>query len=133
MAAKGNATTADLKFGHSQTLVPFLTLLRIEGNGLDPRADHYEPGLVGMCPFAANLTVELFKGSSVHGNGTTRDYIVRFRLQEKYIAKIPALGEHGRNGNIPLDQLLAFFQQVIDAEERNSKTFHRSIGRIAVL
>jgi len=123
LAAKGKATTADLKFGHSQTLVPFLTLLRIEGNGLDPRAENHEPGLVGMCPFAANLTVELFKRSNVHGNGTTRDYTVRLRLQEKYVAKIPALGEHGRDGNIPLDQLLAFFQQVIDAEKKqqNSK------------
>ena len=132
-AAAGRAPSADLKFAHSQTLVPFLILLGIDGNGLDTRGTEYVPGLVGMAPFAANFTVELFRkiyspttaipnrARIVKSAPYLDEFVVRFRLQERYVTCIPALGEHGRNGTVTLDELLKFFQGVIDEEENHAR------------
>ncbi len=132
-AADGRAPPADLKFAHSQTLVPFLILLRIDGNGLDTRSNEYVPGLVGMAPFAANFTVELFRKISnpvtnTPNRGRTgklgpylKEFVVRFRLQERYVTCVPALGEHGRDGTVTLDKLLEFFQGVIEEEENHAR------------
>lgn len=111
-AQAGRAPPADLKFAHSQTLVPFLILLGIDGNGLCKRRGEHVAGLVGMCPFAANFCVELFRSD----DGC--NFWVRFRLQERYITSIPSLGDHGRDGVVPLERLLDFFQGVLEDEKR---------------
>lgn len=115
-AKAGRAPPADLKFAHSQTLVPFLILLGIRDNGAPERRDgHFLPGLMGMCPFAANLAVELFRCSD------GRRFWVRLRLQERYITSIPALAEHVRDGAVPLEPLLDFFRSVLDEDAQQQQ------------
>ncbi len=117
-AKTGRAPVADLKFAHAQTLVPLLLLLGVEGNGLCPRRGEHVPGLSAMSPFAANFCVELFACNKSYDSKGYRKFLVRFRLHERYIAAVPALGEHGRDGIVPLDKLLDFFQEVIDEDTR---------------
>lgn len=115
LAKAGRAPGADLKFAHAQTLVPLLLLLGIEGNGLCPRRGEYVPGLSAMSPFAANFCMELFQ-TNARRAGQALKFLVRFRLHERYIASVPALGEHGRDGVVPLERLLDFFGAIIDED-----------------
>lgn len=101
---------ADLRFAHAETLVPLLLLLGIETNGLSPDDPEFYRGLSAMSPFAANLALELYETM----DNSQSSYFVRFRLHERYVDCIPALGEQGRNGIVELDDLLAFFGEVLD-------------------
>lgn len=113
LAQTGRAPAADFKFAHSETIVPLLLLLGIDGNGLDVDDAEYRQGITAMSPFAANLALEVFE--NIHGPG----HAVRLRLHERYVVTIPALGEAGCDGVVRLGALLAFFQGVI--EEDNKK------------
>lgn len=107
------AHAIDLRFAHAETLVPVLLLLGIDSNGLSPSHPQYCQGLSGMSPFAANLALELYedvKEGQVH-------HFVMFRLNERYVTSIPALGEHGRDGTVSLENLREFFREVV--EDRN--------------
>lgn len=104
------AFAADLRFAHAETLVPLLLLLGIQTNGLPAEDPDFRAGLCGMSPFAANLAIELYEATENSGVS----YFVRFRLHERYVERIPALGEHGRTGVVLLEHLLAFFEQVLD-------------------
>lgn len=104
------AYAADLRFAHAETLVPLLLLLGIETNGLSPSDPDFFRGLCAMSPFAANLALELYETTDASGPS----YFVRFRLHERYVDCVPALGEHGRDGIVELDHLLAFFREVLD-------------------
>lgn len=104
------AYAADLRFAHAETIVPLLLLLGIQNNGLPADHPDFRAGLCGMSPFAANLAIELYESTDSSGVS----YFVRFRLHERYVQRIPALGEHGRNGAVLLEHLLAFFHQVLD-------------------
>lgn len=103
---------ADLRFAHAETLVPLLLLLGIRSNGLHPTHPDYRSGLAVMSPFAANLALELFE--DVDANSGKTVHFVRFRLNERYVERIPALKEQGANGVVLLDDLLAFFDRVLD-------------------
>lgn len=103
------AYAIDLRFAHAETLVPVLLRLGIDSNGLPRSHPQYCHGLSGMSPFAANLALELYedvKEGHVH-------HFVRFRLNERYITCIPALGEC-RNGIVPLEKLRQFFRDVVE-------------------
>lgn len=100
----------DLRFAHAETLVPLLLLLGIRSNGLSKDDPDYRPGLNAMSPFGANLTLELYE----HEEPTGLCYFVRFRLHERYIESIPALGENGRTGVVRLEHLLEFFKPILD-------------------
>lgn len=100
---------ADLAFAHAETIVPMLLLLGIHSNGLSPDDPDYRAGLSGMSPFAGNLIIELYESR----DEATASYYVRFRLHERYVTNIPALGEHCRNGVVPLEHLIAFFDEVL--------------------
>lgn len=104
---------ADLRFAHAETLVPLLLLLGIRSNGLHPTHPDYRSGLAVMSPFAANLALELFE--DVDKSGKTVHF-VRFRLNERYVERVPALKEQGANGVVLLDDLLGFFDRVLDDE-----------------
>lgn len=101
---------ADLRFAHAETLVPLLLLLGIESNGLSPEDPDYRAGLYGMSPFAANLAIELYESRDATGVS----YFVSFRLHERYVECIPALGEQGRTGVVRLEHLLDFFGEVLN-------------------
>lgn len=101
---------ADLRFAHAETLVPLLLVLGIRSNGLSKDDPDYRPGLNAMSPFGANLTVELYE----HEEPSGLSYFVRFRLHERYVERLPALGEHGRNGVVRLEHLLEFFKPILD-------------------
>ncbi len=82
------SNAADLRFAHAETLVPLLLLLGIRSNGLHPKSEQFRAGLSGMSPFAANVALELYEEN--YGNGIR--HFVRFRSHERYVEKIPALG-----------------------------------------
>lgn len=109
------AYAADLRFAHAETLVPLLLLLGIDTNGLSPTDPDFFRGLSAMSPFAANLAIELYEADS----DSRPSHFVRFRLHERYVENIPALGEHGRDGVVELDRLLGFFREVLDEGMRN--------------
>lgn len=101
---------ADLRFAHAETLVPLLLLLGIESNGLSTDNPDYRAGLNGMSPFAANLAIELYESEDATGVS----YFVSFRLHERYVERIPALGEQGRTGVVRLEHLMEFFGEVLN-------------------
>lgn len=103
--------SADLRFAHAETLIPFLLLLGIHTNGMHPNDPEYRRGLGAMSPFAANLALELYETTPPCGGKT---HFVRFRLHERYVECIPALGERGKTGVVQLDHLLEFFESVLD-------------------
>ena len=111
-ARSGNGVHVDLRFAHAETLVPLLLLLEVlDFKELDGGHDaDYRGGLSALAPFAANLAIELYQQRKSNGE---KRFFVRFRLHEKYINAIPALGNEG-NGEIDLDVLLAFFDRVLD-------------------
>lgn len=111
---EGRGAGADLRFAHAETLVPLLLLLGIKSNGLDPSHADYRSGLAAMSPFAANLALELFE--DVDGSGKTVHF-VRFRLNERYVERLPALKERGANGVVLLEDLLHFFDGVLKDDE----------------
>lgn len=104
------AFAADLRFAHAETLVPLLLLLGIRSNGLPSSHPDYRQGLAAMSPFAANLALELYERDKPDGS---KSYFVRFRLNERYVERIPALRQHGRNGTVELNHLLHFFDDVL--------------------
>lgn len=80
-----NPATVDLRFGHAETLMPLLSLLRLPGcyyltNYFDTVALHWRD--FDVVPMAANLQIILFK--SAKGR-----YYVRFDLNEKPVTLIP--------------------------------------------
>ena len=80
-----SAVTAQLRFGHAETLMPLLSLMRLPGcyymtNYFDTVAQHWQD--FHVVPMAANLQIVLFK--SAKGR-----YYVRCMLNEKPIAIIP--------------------------------------------
>lgn len=80
-----NPATVDLRFGHAETLMPLLSLLRLPGcyyltNYFDTVAMHWRD--FDVVPMAANLQIILFK--SVKGR-----YYVRVDLNEKPVTLIP--------------------------------------------
>lgn len=80
-----NQATVDLRFGHAETLMPLLSLLRLPGcyyltNYFDTVAMHWRD--FEVVPMAANLQMVMFK--SAKGR-----YYVSFALNEKPIAPIP--------------------------------------------
>ncbi|PXF47535.1 Multiple inositol polyphosphate phosphatase 1 [Gracilariopsis chorda] len=101
---------ADLRFAHAETLVPLLFLLGIESNGLSRKSPNYRTGLSAMSPFAANLSFELYEQQTA--SNTT--HFVRLRLHERYVECIPALGEHGASGIVPLQHLLDYFDEIFE-------------------
>lgn len=100
---------ADLRFAHAETLVPLLLLLGIRTNGLNPDHPDFLQGLCAMSPFAANFALELYEQNCATG----KRHFVRFRLHERYVECIPALGEHGVSGVVELEHLLAFFEGIL--------------------
>jgi Histidine phosphatase superfamily (branch 2) len=111
---------ADLRFAHAETLVPFLLLLGIESaTGPRPKKSSKKTratgatGLSALSPFAANLAVELYGPDGASPEGQFR---VRFRLHERYITAVPALGPNctSADGYIDLPVLLDFFHAVLD-------------------
>lgn len=113
---KEKAYAADTRFAHAETLVPLLLLLGIRSNGLNPSNPHYRQGLAVMSPFAANLALELYEDEEEDGSVF---HFVRFRLNERYVERVPALGEHGLTGVVRLNHLLDFFNAVLAAEDNN--------------
>lgn len=109
-SASGVSYAADLRFAHAETLVPLLLLLGIRSNGLALENPDYRPGLSAMSPFGANLAIELYE--DVGPSGVS--YFVRFRLHERYVERIPALGDRGRTGTVRLEHLLEFFEEVLE-------------------
>lgn len=78
-----NPASADLRFGHAETLMPLLSLLRIPGcyyvtNYFDTVALHWRD--FDVVPMAANLQIVLFKAKK-----SGRHY-VRFDLNERPVA-----------------------------------------------
>lgn len=106
---------ADLRFAHAETIVPFLLLLGVTSNNMQSwTARNRFTDLSAMSPFAANFAIELF--APLPG-GASNAFRVKFRLHERYVSFVPALGPDGcdENGFIKLDTLLAFFREVLDA------------------
>lgn len=97
----------DLSFSHAEALVPLCLLLGIN-NPTEPGA---KVGLSKISPFAANITIELFAPEDEGDNFT-----VRFRLHERYLTSIPALGVDGV-GYIPIGRLLDFCRKVLTDNE----------------
>lgn len=88
IAGKGSASVL-LRFGHAETLMPLLSLMRAPGcyymtNYFDTVGLHWKDFYV--VPMAANLQMILFKSD-------TGRYYVRFDLNEKPIALIPNSAE----------------------------------------
>lgn len=108
-----SAYSADTRFAHAETLIPLLLLLGIRSNGLHPSNPEYRQGLAVMSPFAANLALELYEDEEKDGS---KFHFVRFRLNERYVERVPALGEYGRNGVVRLNHLLEFFDNVLADE-----------------
>ena len=80
-----NPSTVNLRFGHAETLIPFLSLLRISGcyyltNYFDTVAQHWQD--FNIAPMAANFRMILFRGPK----GT---FYVRCDLNERAIPLIP--------------------------------------------
>ncbi len=85
-AIAGGKTTVNLRFGHAETLLPLLALLRAPGcyymtNYFDTVAMHWRD--FAIVPMSANLQMVLFR---VNKGGS---YCVRFELNEQPIALIP--------------------------------------------
>lgn len=83
--AGSNPATVDLRFGHAETLIPLLSLLRLPGcyyltNYFDTVAMHWRD--FEVVPMAANLQMVLFK--SAKGG-----YYVGVYLNEKPVTLIP--------------------------------------------
>lgn len=75
-----NTATADLRFGHAETLMPLLSLLRLPGcyyvtNYWDTVAGHWRD--FDVVPMAANLQIILFKAKK------SGRYYVRFDINER--------------------------------------------------
>ena len=78
-------TCAILRFGHAETLMPLLSLLRIPGchymtNYFDTVALHWKD--FDIVPMGANLQMVLFKTDK-------GDYCVRFDLNERPVPLLP--------------------------------------------
>lgn len=79
-------TVADLRFGHAETLMPLLSLLRIDGcyyltNYFDTVSRHWRD--FDIVPMAANLQIILFR------NKTSGKWYARFDLNERPVPLIP--------------------------------------------
>jgi hypothetical protein len=112
---------ADLRFAHAETLVPFLLLLGIHsGDMLGTDAKAFK-GLSAMSPFAGNLAIELYAPAP---DAPADAFRVRFRLHERYVTSVPALGEDGttKDGFIALGKVIMFFQNVLEQNKSNSFT-----------
>jgi hypothetical protein len=111
---------ADLRFAHAETLVPFLLLLEIHSGDMLGTNTKAFKGLSAMSPFAGNLAIELY--APAHG-APADAFRVRFRLHERYVVSVPALGVHGKtkDGFLSLARLIEFFQGVL--EQNRSESF----------
>lgn len=114
---------ADMRFAHAETLMPLLLLLQIDSDGLPSRYGERKTGLSAMCPFAANLAIELFAPSSYAPHEGFR---VKFRLHERYVSSVPALGKDGDrpDGFVLLDKLVEFFEGVLEENRRDPYGCH---------
>lgn len=108
----GDAVATDLRFAHAETLVPLLLLLGVRSNGLAQSDPHFRLGLAAMSPFAANLALELYVVRNAAGDVV--EHLVRFRLHERYVECIPALGKRGATSVVKLEHLLEFFDAVVE-------------------
>ena len=84
-AIEGKNTNVNLRFGHAETLMPLLSLMRLRGcyymtNYFDTVALHWKD--FDIVPMAANLQMVLFKTDK-------GDYCVRFDLNERPVQLLP--------------------------------------------
>ena len=98
-------TVAQLRFGHAETLIPLLALLRLRGcyymtNYFDTVALHWND--FNIVPMSANLQLILFKSNSER-------YYVRVDLNEKPIPLIP----NDQNIYLPWDKAREYMEAVI--------------------
>ena len=81
-----NPTVADLRFGHAETLMPLLSLIRLRGcyyltNYFDTVALHWKD--FDVVPMAANLQIILFRNTS------NKKFYVKVELNEHPVSLIP--------------------------------------------
>ncbi|MBJ2184663.1 MAG: hypothetical protein JFR38_09185 [Muribaculaceae bacterium] len=85
-----HSTTVRLRFGHAETLMPLLSLLRLRGcyyltNYFDTVAQHWRD--FDIVPMAANLQLVLFRSRN------TGEYYVKALLNERAIPLLPNIDE----------------------------------------